>query len=178
MSPFTLIRDHLAKYQAIWVWILNGIALGLLWPGLTQPMLTIRASIQFLGQRQDIFFQQQSILQSIESLHQSQNDTVAGLILLFSVIVPLSKAVLSILSVSISRPVLQRRMKALVSLISKWAMADVFVVGIFIAYLAGNASGMIQAQLESGFGYFVSYCLVSILIFQVLYRLDISQGDQ
>jgi uncharacterized paraquat-inducible protein A len=58
--------------------------------------------------------------------------------------------------------------------ISKWSMADVFVIAIFIAYLAGNgiqeSRGLVdfQATLGIGFWYFLGYCLVSILGTQLL----------
>ena len=48
-------------------------------------------------------------------------------------------------------------------------MADVFVMGLLIAYMAGAASGQMgdmltmDAQLEVGFWYFLAYCLFSIL---------------
>ena len=53
-------------------------------------------------------------------------------------------------------------------------MADVFVIAIFIAYLAGNGiredRGLVdfQATLGIGFWYFLGYCLVSILGTQLL----------
>ena len=50
--------------------------------------------------------------------------------------------------------------------ISKWAMADVFAAGIFIAFLAGNAMDNLDAKIQPGLYYFVSYCLVSNLAFQ------------
>ncbi len=60
------------------------------------------------------------------------------------------------------------------ALISKWSMADVFVIGVFVAYLAANAvekeGGLLtfEAQLGSGFYYFLGYCLLSILATQLL----------
>jgi uncharacterized paraquat-inducible protein A len=52
--------------------------------------------------------------------------------------------------------------------IAKWSMADVFVVALIITYMAGNASaGMgdlvhTHASLESGFWFFLGYCLLAI----------------
>ena len=51
---------------------------------------------------------------------------------------------------------------------SKWSMADVFVMALLVAYLAGSASEqmgsllIMSAQLEVGFWYFLAYCLFSI----------------
>ena len=52
---------------------------------------------------------------------------------------------------------------------SKWAMADVFAVGIFIAFMAGNAIDNLDAKLHPGFYYFIAYCLISNLSFQFLH---------
>ena len=47
-------------------------------------------------------------------------------------------------------------------------MADVFVMGLLVAYMAGSASGQMgdlltmHAALEPGFYYFLAYCLFSI----------------
>ena len=52
--------------------------------------------------------------------------------------------------------------------VSKWAMADVFVVGVFIAFLAAKATDNLNAVAERGFYFFAAYCLVSNLAFQLL----------
>ena len=52
---------------------------------------------------------------------------------------------------------------------SKWAMADVFAVGVFIAFMAGNAIDNLDARIHPGFYYFVAYCLISNLSFQFLH---------
>src|SRR6478735_1246184 len=82
-------RNRLAVLLAV-------ISIALLVPGLTKPMLTIKASITFLGLTKELANETRSILSAIKSLHESKNDFVAGLILFFSVLVPLVKAVLMI----------------------------------------------------------------------------------
>ena len=67
--------------------LLTLISLGLLLPGLTQPILTISAKISLLGNEREIFRETQSILQSVQRLRDSGNHLVAGLILLFSILV-------------------------------------------------------------------------------------------
>ena len=47
-------------------------------------------------------------------------------------------------------------------------MADVFVVGVFMAFLAGQANPNVQAALHQGFYWFLAYCLISILSSQTL----------
>jgi len=58
-----------------------------------------------------------------------------------------------------------------VSAISKWAMADVFVVGIFVAFLGANAMDNTKATLLPGFYYFSGYVLLSALLAFLLEKL-------
>ncbi|MEO0779788.1 MAG: paraquat-inducible protein A, partial [Bacteroidota bacterium] len=52
--------------------------------------------------------------------------------------------------------------------IGKWSMADVFVVGVFLAFLATRSNENINAALHPGFYYFLAYCLISLLAIQVM----------
>lgn len=148
--------------------LLTVVSLGLLWPGLTKPVLTITASITALGTTREIFRQTQSIVEAVRRLHESGNSFVAGLILLFSILVPLIKALL--LAVVLWHPSLEARGRVyrFVRSISKWSMADVFAVGVFIAFLAAKGTDNLDAVAGIGFFCFAGYCLVSNLAFQVL----------
>lgn len=149
--------------------ILLMASLALLYPGLTEPMmnLTIQAALPLLG-KVEFYNNTQSILQSIQSLFDSKNTLVAVLILLFSVVVPVAKGLLLISALFLPSGSLGQRMHRFVSLIGKWSMADVFVVGLFMAYLAGQAHPNAQATLHAGFYYFTGYCILSIAAAQVL----------
>ncbi len=46
-------------------------------------------------------------------------------------------------------------------------MADVFIVGLFVAFLSTSSEDNISANLHAGFYYFLSYCIISILAFQL-----------
>ena len=58
------------------------VSLAILIPGLTEPLITIRASVSIMGQSHEMFRDTRSIIQTIRNLHESGNDFVAGLILL------------------------------------------------------------------------------------------------
>jgi uncharacterized paraquat-inducible protein A len=148
--------------------LLTVVSLGLLLPGLTRPVLTITASINAMGQTREIFRQTQTIVEAVKRLHESGNTFVAGLILLFSIMIPLIKA--GLLGVILAHPRIETRGKVyrFVRSISKWSMADVFAVGIFIAYLAAKGTDNLDAVAGPGFFCFAGYCLVSNLAFQVL----------
>ncbi len=120
------------------------------------------------------FDKTRSILATAQELQANGHLPVAILIVLFSVVVPLVKALIllaMLLPVSVS---LRRGLLWVSNAISKWSMADVFVIAIFIAFLAGNgieeSRGLVdfEASLGVGFWYFLSYCLLSILGTQLL----------
>ncbi|MEQ1689667.1 MAG: paraquat-inducible protein A [Gemmatimonas sp.] len=144
------------------------VSLGLLWPGLTEPVLTITASLSILGKTREVFHQTQSIAESVKNLYNAGNVFVAGLIVLFSITVPGIKAALLIAILTAKQYATRRRLFLFVRSVSKWAMADVFVVGVFIAYLAAKATDNLNAIAERGFYFFAAYCLVSNLAFQLL----------
>lgn len=159
----------------------NRIAFGLvllsfvvLVPGLTKPLITITASMDFMGVSKEIFRETRSILQTVRNLHESGNDFVAGLILLFSVIVPITKGVLLVVALVVKRSGLRTRLVGFVNAISKWSMADVFLVGVYVAYLAAKATDALDAEAEPGFYWFAVYCLLSVASAQFM-RLNDSR---
>ena len=122
----------------------------------------------------DAFDKTRSILETAQELQAGGHLPVAILIVVFSVIVPLIKALLlliMLLPLSVST---RSALLTVSNAISKWSMADVFVIAIFIAFLAGNgiqeSRGLVdfEASLGVGFWYFLSYCLLSILGTQLL----------
>lgn len=148
--------------------VLTVISIGLLIPGLTQPVLTIVASVSMLGVSQEIFRQTQSVLEAVRALHEADNDFVAGLILFFSVTVPFLKAVVLLIILTLKNQAARYRLYLMVRSLSKWAMADVFAVGVFIAMLAAQGTDNLDGIPGPGFYFFAAYCLVSNLAFQLL----------
>jgi uncharacterized paraquat-inducible protein A len=151
--------------------LLTVVSIGLLIPGLTQPVLTIVANINMLGVTQELFRQTRSVLGAVRTLHESDNDFVAGLILFFSVTVPFLKAIMLVIILAIRNQAARYRLYLIVRSLSKWAMADVFAVGVFIALLAARGTDNLDGIPGPGFYYFASYCLVSNFGFQML-RID------
>jgi uncharacterized paraquat-inducible protein A len=153
----------------IFAFVLIILSLAMLYPGLTQPMmnLTIEAALPFLG-KVEFYNKTQSIMESITSLFDSGNQLVAILILLFSVIIPLLKAIFLILALALPIAGVRYYLHQIVLLIGKWSMADVFVVGIFMAFLAGGAHPSVRATLYDGFYFFTAYCLLSVLGSQLM----------
>jgi len=147
---------------------LTVVSLILLVPGLLNPALTITASIPIFNKTTEIFRETQSITQAVKRLYESRNYFVAGLVVLFSIVVPFIKVFLLAVILMSKNAMTRYQTYLFTRSVSKWAMADVFAVGVFIAFLAGNAMDNLAAEIGQGFYYFVGYCVVSNLAFQFL----------
>ena len=149
--------------------ILIIVSLVCLYPGLTFPILSIHigAKLPLLGEI-GLHDSTQSIMKTIRTLHKNDNSLVAGLILLFSVIIPILKASILLIVLFFKRIKYRALLHRTVALISKWSMADVFVVGVLLAFLATKSDDNIHAQLHEGFYYFLTYCIISIAASQIM----------
>jgi hypothetical protein len=120
------------------------------------------------------FEKTRSIVGTVQELYQADKVLVAMLIALFSIVVPALKCLLMLVSAMVKQSPVIQMADRIKNMISKWSMADVFVVAIIVAYLAANATQQtedlfsLNAQLLSGFYYFLSYCILSILSAQLL----------
>ena len=123
----------------------------------------------------------QSILGTATELYETGHKPVAALIILFSVIVPVFKGLITLATLLPIKDVWRYRLNFTAGAISKWSMADVFVVAIFVAYLASNGleggSDLVKfnSQLGPGFWFFVGFCLLSILATQMITWRNTSQ---
>ncbi|MFV0278816.1 MAG: paraquat-inducible protein A [Parahaliea sp.] len=189
----TLSRNILAL-------VLMLVSIALLYPGVTQPVLTLSGSIEktevvnlgvnlmavdeqgrqtlamftrFLGLdrvegRIVIYESTRSIWATVDELARTGNLAVALLIVLFSLVIPVFKLLLQAGALLPAAGELRRPLLVLNAALSKWSMTDVFVMALLVAYMAGTASGqmgdslLMEARLESGFWYFLAYCLFSI----------------
>ena len=126
-----------------------------------------------------------SIVGTVQELYQADKLLVAMLIAVFSIVVPVLKCLLMLLSAVAKQAGAIQMADKVKNAISKWSMADVFVVAIIVAYLAANATRQteelftLDAQFMSGFYYFLSYCILSILSAQLLdQRSKVAGTDQ
>ncbi len=138
-------------------------------PGLYRPALTLDISpvLPFLG-KMAIYHQTRSIIGTIRNLYDTGNTLVAGLILLFSVAIPLAKGLILLYALAWEKAPYRMQLYRFVSAIGKWSMADVFVMGVFLAFLATGAAEGVTAKLEDGFWCFLGYCLLSVASAQLM----------
>ena len=158
--------------------ILILVSFAFLIPGLIAPIVTMSGSVKILVFKKTVFQYSRSIVQTISNLVESGNYIVAGLILLFSVLVPLAKGILLLVVSRMKHDIKRYQIYSVVRNISKWAMADVFVAGIFVAFLAARATNNMDAVIEPGFYFFTAYCLFSLLALQFLRLKTPSQNAQ
>ncbi len=123
----------------------------------------------------DAYNKTRSIAGTVKELFRSGNGFVGFLVMLFSVIIPVTKILLMLLGTYFYDSKNSRKAFLISSAISKWSMADVFVVAIIVAFMAANASTMggllnMGARFEFGFYFFLGYCIFSILSIQVITR--------
>ncbi len=179
------------------VWAITFLTLSsivLLVLGVTMPMIDIDArlnafSLQIAGSdisfdQQYLYYQSKSILEVTKTLINSRGfdmKIVGVLILLFSIVIPFVKLVLSTLFLFSSKLRDSVLAKGIIYHLGKWSMADVFVVAMFMAYI--GFYGVVGNQLdemsrnESGFAietlnysalapgalFFTTYCILSVI---------------
>ncbi|NRA24612.1 MAG: paraquat-inducible protein A [Oleispira sp.] len=154
--------------------MLTAISFFFLYPGVTEPIMTIKASISMFGLKSTIFEETRSIWQTVISLQEAGYASVGFMVVTFSVIIPITKGLLIILTwISPARWRWQ-----LISLVSKWSMADVFVVAILVAFFTAKATAELQSNLHDGFYWFTAYCLLSIASGQCLASYANQQLEQ
>lgn len=112
------------------------------------------------------YYQNKGIFDVISLLWNNGNKIVAGAIGTFSVIIPCIKLFFTLFILLLPIHGMKGFRKAL-SYISKWSMADVFVVGTFLSYLSfANMSPGVQMDAKVLFGlyYFGGYVILSIAL--------------
>lgn len=161
-------------------------ALACLFTGLAAPMLEIAAyqrdlsipikiKTGFLSLDLDytqhfpgemyFYYQSKSVLELIGLLFR-QNNLVVGLsILLFSVLIPIIKNSLGLVSLFRERMPPSGLLHWFLLRSGKWSMADVFVVAIFLGFLAFNnmqTGVQTESNILIGLYFFLAYALLAI----------------
>lgn len=175
-----MIKKHLGYF-------INLTAIALFFPGILLPMLSFNMEmIANVGGAQltnTLINKNLSLIQTIEELLHDERFTVAALIFIFSICIPVIKFILLTIAYAKKHSPLEISIYNFIGKIGKWSMADVFVVAVFLAMLSTNhAETATQQQLSlfgfkldlmissetlsalgDGFYYFTGYCLLSLL---------------
>ncbi|MBK8522280.1 MAG: paraquat-inducible protein A [Chitinophagaceae bacterium] len=140
---------------------LHVISLVLLGFGWVMDILHIDISVHYIVDF-NLFSEKRSVLGMLEKLWKDANYFPFSLIFLFGIIVPLIKSGIIFYLILGKNPDI--KWQRFVSAISKWAMADVFTISIFVAFLGANTMESTKAFLQPGFYYFTGYVILSGIV--------------
>ena len=151
--------------------ILHIISLILLGFGWFKDMIHIDITAHLLIDF-NLFNEKRSIISTMQSLWDSGNYWPFLLIFLFGIVVPIIKSgVVFYLLLAKNANV---KWYKFINAISKWAMADVFVISIFIAFLGARAMENTKATIEIGFYCFAAYVVLSNIVVSYLHKYKTS----
>jgi paraquat-inducible protein A len=148
---------------------LFGVSAVFLLVGLLAPILTVVAheDIALLG-RVVLQYESKGIITTIHKLYLVGNYFLALLLLLFSVLLPVLKILLSLLALHFGHSRMHRGSVLLITLIGRWSMTDVFVVAVLLAFLTADTAQLTDATLGPGLYFFAGYGLLSIAAGQLM----------
>lgn len=158
------------RYILLFFHVLSLVLLGLGW---VKDMLHIDISTHLFIDF-NLFNEKRSVIGTLTSLWEGGNYWPFTLIFLFGIVVPVLKSVLIFFILFVPRSA--ARYYGWVSAISKWAMADVFAISIFVAFLGANAMENTKAVLEPGFYYFSAYVLISAILVGIMGKMMRKDG--
>eukprot|EP00928_Gymnodinium_smaydae_P049338 TRINITY_DN33102_c0_g1_i1.p1 TRINITY_DN33102_c0_g1~~TRINITY_DN33102_c0_g1_i1.p1 ORF type:complete len:269 (+),score=22.59 TRINITY_DN33102_c0_g1_i1:40-807(+) len=161
LTPSAVIQDMRGEIDDMMKTEMGG--LGGLFGGFADGMIDKLVHNDRLQKPLVLLSSTRSVVGSIKELWRTGHEFVACLITLFSVVIPVTKLIMVALEAFQVGPDV---LGYIGRVLSKWSMADVFAVGVFIAMLAinGSSSGerlKFTATLEPGFYWFVCHTLLS-----------------
>jgi paraquat-inducible protein A len=154
-----------ARYILLLVHVISLVLLGF---GLVKDALQIDVSAHFLVDI-NLFNETRSVVSTLQNLWRSNNYWPFFLIFLFGVTVPIIKSLLIFYLLLAPNP--KPFAYIFANAISKWAMADVFAIAIFVAFLGAKAMENTKAKLLPGFYFFSAYVLLSAIIITCLPKM-------
>lgn len=125
------------------------------------------------------YYQSKSVVELIQLLFRQQNWIVGISILAFSILFPLLKVCLSLACLLVPRWYERRGLRWFLEYGGKWSMADVFVVAVFLAFLAFSNMQVgipTESRVLVGLYFFLGYCLLSLLAGYWLGRFKASRS--
>ena len=146
------------RYILLFLHVVSLVLLGFGW---VKNILHIEINVHYIIDL-NLFSEDRSIFGLLEKLWKDANFWPFSLIFIFGIIVPLIKS--GVIFYLLLRKNPAAKWQRFVSAISKWAMADVFAISIFVAFLGANAMESTKATLQPGFYYFAGYVILSGIV--------------
>lgn len=154
-SKQTLRADGRNKYINILGWVIFLLAYGFFIPGIILPM--------YMYDIQDVIVHK-TLWTTIEMVHLDGGLFPAVLVAFFGIAVPAIKLILVAIAHMRDLPTVSR----FVVWISKWAIVDAIAACFIMAYYANAYKGAVKSHIESGFIFFVLYCVLSTVAALIL----------
>jgi hypothetical protein len=159
---FTLIF-FLIDYEFLILFIGSSSLVSLFF-GLTAPliMIVVYKSLPIVGMV-TLSFDTKSIISTIEKLFAHDNYLIAGIVLSFSIIIPIIKSLVILLYGFLKESGLGKNIIKLIDKLGKWSMADVFIVAFLVVFFSTKQDIHSALKVESGLYFFLGYVLLSML---------------
>lgn len=133
--------------------------------GLFAPILMVTTYTNLLGLPTLVFtFSSRSIVSTIVALFSTGNLLVASSLLLFSVLLPITKTCTMGLALCFPQQPVSNKALAMMEAVGKWSMADVFVVALLLTYFSLNRDEHSNAEVQIGLFFFMTYVLLSLAL--------------
>jgi len=131
---------------------------------LLSPLVTMMVyqSLPILGEV-TLSFESKSILTTIEKLFHQKNYLISFLVLLFSILIPFFKSVVLLIYGFLKETHKGAKIISFINKISKWSMADVFIVALLVVFFSTKQDIHTLLKLEVGIYFFISYVLLSMV---------------
>jgi len=146
--------------------------------GLVTPimLMIVHKQVEYLG---DVVlsFESRGILGSISKLYDENNIVVALAVLVFSVIVPLTKSISLLLVAIYEYSPFASKVVRFFRHLGKWSMLDVFIISILLVYMTSNNHDISKAEVEIGLYFFLSYVILSMVASLAADRMLRSAND-
>jgi paraquat-inducible protein A len=172
--------DNLPRWPKAAGSLLLLLSLACLWPGLTLPVLSVRAQVDlsvlgplFSG-RFTLMEEDLSVLEAIAQLYGHGVGWLASLLLVLAVLLPMANIAVQWAAVWLGEGSTRERMLGLSARLSKWAMAEVFTAALVLACWSVDAQRWVQAGLGTGFYGYLAHVLAA---WAGSFLLDRDQAD-
>jgi uncharacterized paraquat-inducible protein A len=154
-SKKTLRTEGRNRYINVFGWLILILAYGFLIPGLLLPLY------RYLIQGVPV---EKTMWTTIEFVQEHAGLGPALIVAFFGIAVPAIKLVLVAIAHMRDLPWASR----LVVWVSKWAIVDALAASFIMAYYANAYDGAITARIETGYIFFVLYCVLSTMAALIL----------
>jgi paraquat-inducible protein A len=120
-------------------------------------------------------YESKGIITTIHKLYLVKSYFLGTLLLIFSVLLPVLKILLSMIALELEHSRARRASVIMIKIIGRWSMTDVFLVAVLLAFLTADTSQLTDATLGPGLYFFAGYGLLSIAAGQLMIGYEDSE---